>query len=141
MEKRQSDLGLLLPSFRARVELLLARLTARGFDPVVFETLRSQARAAMLGKTGPGIADSIHCYGAACDIISKSRAWQWPEFYVAMRDEAEALGLTAGYRFPKVDADHVQGVRVSAQALFRSLKPEDRDAFVRVAMGPLRQKP
>lgn len=137
MERRQDSLDLLLPSFRAEVEKLLAAMTARGMDPRVFETRRSLERAAALGKAGPGIALSLHCFDAAVDIVSVSRDWHWPEFYVALRDEAEKLCLTSGFRFSKIDADHVQLIPVKLQGTFRALpNAKARDDFgVRFLVG------
>ncbi len=118
---------------RQAVEVLCRRMKRRGFDPLVWETGRSEAREAALDAKGAGSKGiSMHRYGAAADILSKSRMWDWPEFYVALCEEAEKIGLTSGHRWKRVDSVHVQALPVPQQAVFRKLKPEDRDAFIRV---------
>ena len=74
MPRRCDDLALLLPSFRQRVGIVLERLRARGLDPLVFETFRTAERAEQLMARGSSKngALSMHCYGAAVDIISAS---------------------------------------------------------------------
>lgn len=129
------DPSLLLPSFAARVETLFQRLRARGFDPFLNEGYRTQARAAQLAAEGPGIVDSMHCYGAAADIKSFSRGFEWPEFFVALGQEAEKLGLTWGGRFPNGDGPHVQALTVKAQPTFRALTASAREPFVKKSMG------
>ncbi len=132
MAKRQNSLDLLLPSFKKAVIQLVANLEARGFDPMVFETGRSAAREKELDAKGAGSAGvSMHFYGAAVDIISRSRMWDWPEFYESLCEEAEKLGMTSGHRWRRVDSVHCQALPVNQQATFRRLKAEDRDAFIR----------
>jgi hypothetical protein len=131
--RRDDSMSSLLPSFRHAVEVLCARMRARGYDPLVWETGRSAAREAALDSKGAGSSGvSMHRYGAAVDIVSKSRMWDWPEFYVELCEQAERLGLTSGHRWKRVDSTHVQALPASQQALFRKLKPEQRDAFVKV---------
>lgn len=129
---RQSDLGLLLPSMQRAVQILLTRMRELGYDPKVWETYRTRERALELSKKGSGVALSMHELGAACDIVSESRLWDWPEFYETLCVEAEKLGLVSGHRWKRVDSVHTQAIPVSQQAVFRSLKPEDRDAFCRI---------
>ncbi len=130
--KRQNSIGLLLPSMQKAVQKLLANMEARGFDPMVFETLRSAAREKELDAKGAGSAGtSMHFYGAAADIVSRSHMWDWPEFYVALCEEAEKLGLVSGHHWKRVDSTHVQAVPVAQQPTFRRLKVRDRDAFIR----------
>ncbi len=136
--KRESRLETLLPSFRVRVEELVKRLTLQGFDPIVLETYRSPERAAQLAKGGTGVALSMHCYGAACDIVSRSRLYDHPLFYRALGRTAKSLGMTWGGDWKRVDSVHCQAVSVAQQAVFRGLKPEDRDAFVKVALGAIK---
>ena len=100
---RQHDLALLVDYFEVRVRAVIAGMQARGFDPVSFETLRSQARQRWLygiGRThdlqqkpATWTMHSKHLVGKACDIISASRKWDWPEFYAALKEEALAQGL------------------------------------------------
>ena len=144
-----NDLQLLLPSFRVLVEDLVARMRERGFDPKVHETYRSPERAKLLVLQGRSRARglSLHCFGAAADIISKSRGYEWPEFFRALGDEAKSLGLTWGgdwdsdpntpNRFD--DRPHVQAIPVRLQDAFRALQTDgERDRYVRARL-PMRR--
>src|SRR5688572_17621619 len=106
----------LLPTFAAKVEKLFERMRARGLDPILHEAYRTRERAEMLAKDpdGPGpkrpagIPDSMHIYGAAVDIISRSKQWADPKFFEALGEEAKKLKLTWGGDFG--DMPHVQAV-------------------------------
>ncbi len=50
--QRWDDPAMLSPAFRARVDMVMRRLTALDLDPVLHETFRSKERAAMLVKDG-----------------------------------------------------------------------------------------
>ena len=110
----QNDIDLLWEPFRAKVETLLGRMTNRGFDPRPFETLRTGERQKWLygyGRTHhigckpkTWTMQSRHIPGKAVDIISKSRFWDWPEFFVALKQEAKKLGLNV----LEVEQCHVQ---------------------------------
>ena len=99
--KRCNDVDALVPYVASRVRTVLARMEARGFDPVVFETKRSLDRQLWLyaqGRTrkGPKITwtlTSKHITGKAVDIISRSRGWYWAAFFDALRVEGEKVGL------------------------------------------------
>lgn len=102
--KRQSDLNLLVPYFRERVERVFAAMRARGFDPVAFETLRTQERQTWLygiGRTHHKHRPTVtkakkvtkHGAGKAVDVISKKRGWNWPQFFTTLREEAEKEGV------------------------------------------------
>jgi hypothetical protein len=104
-----------------RIRNILSRMRARGFDPQVWETYRTQERqwylygkgrtAAQLKKAHvdvkyaqPSLAvvtktlESLHRKRKAADIVSKSRLWNWPEFYVALKQEAKREGMhTLGF--------------------------------------------
>jgi len=135
LPRRDDSLDSLLPSFREAVVKLVGQMSAAGYPAIVWETGRSLARAQALNKTGRGITLSMHSYGAAADILCKRHHWDCAEhgcdFYEVLADKAEALGLTSGHRWKKVDSVHVQALPVGHQAQFRKLKPEQRDAFVR----------
>jgi hypothetical protein len=141
------DLGKLVPTFRGRVQEMLARLTARGFVPLVWETYRTPERAKMLatprpGQTrAPGVEHSMHELGLAVDVVDKVRLWEAPDFFVALGEEAERGGLTWGGRFKNAngtegrDPPHVQAIPFALQARARLLStPEQRDALVREAL-------
>ncbi len=101
--KRQTDLASLWAPFRAKVEALLAAMVGRGFDPILYEARRTQERQDWLYGVGrthdfkrkpvTWIHRSRHTPGKAADIISTRRGWEWPQFYVALRQEALKLGL------------------------------------------------
>lgn len=69
----------------------------------MFEARRSDARQRWLYGVGrthslkrkpiSWTLDSKHLKGKAADIISKSRLWNWPEFYKALAEEAEREGM------------------------------------------------
>lgn len=125
--------SLLLPGFANRVGLLLSRLEARGFRPRVYETYRTPQRALML-STSPeqsGIKNSMHILRAAVDVIDAVHGWKNPAFFKALGEEAEALGLTWGGRFSRVDMPHVQAIPFAAQSRFAAMSEGARDTFVR----------
>lgn len=143
---RADDLDLLLPSFRKRIDIVIERLRERGYQPVPRDTLRTSAEAAKNAETGVGVANSMHCYGAACDVICDVHGWDCRkhgcQFFAALGEEAEKLGLTWGGRWSRrgrgPDMPHVQGVRVIDQTRFRRLKDaEARDAFIAERLSPL----
>lgn len=135
---RQSALSLLLPSFRVRVEEMLAAMKKRGFEPLVWETLRTPERAEMLSKEGKSKngARSMHVsadgFSAAVDVICAKRKWEHPEFFKALGEEARKLGLSWGGDWATFkDLPHVQAIAVKEQAAFRALKTAlEKDAFV-----------
>ena len=100
--KRCNDVDALVPYVAERVRTVLARMEARGFDPIVFETKRSLTRQLWLyaqGRTRPGrvvtwtVKCGKHLTGKAADIVSRSRLWSWPEFYKALAEEGAKVGL------------------------------------------------
>jgi hypothetical protein len=101
--KRCADIRSLWEPFRRKVERLLDRLTERGFDPIIFEAVRTRERQEWLygygrthhkhSKPVTWTMNSRHLSGKAVDIISKSKLWNWPEFYAALKTEARRLGL------------------------------------------------
>lgn len=125
------DPGNLLPGFAARVELLFARMRERGFHPLLWEGLRTPARAAELERKGTGSARSIHCLGAAVDILDEATKWNAPEaFWLALGGSAAELGLTWGGEWRKRDLPHVQAVSVREQQAFREMSEAERADFV-----------
>lgn len=117
----------LISGFAAKVEQLFQRMRARGFDPLLWEGYRSPERAAELAARGVGVVQSMHCYGAAVDIVERTALWSASAaFWDALGQEAEALGLTWGGRFSRVDLPHVQLVPVREQAALRAMTPEQR---------------
>ncbi len=93
----QRDPALLWGPFRVELELVLAALRARGFDPVYFETARTQERQDWLwgyGRThhlGKAVVTKVrrsrHLARKAADVISRARRWKHPPFFAALRAE------------------------------------------------------
>lgn len=136
---KADDIELLVPSFRPVVRRLLDALTARGFSPVPRDTLRTPAEALANAQKGVGIANSMHCYGVAVDVICGAHGWSCRErgcpFFTALGEEAEKLGLTWGGRWRRRDFPHVQAIPVADQGRIRKLGAQGQaavlDAFVR----------
>lgn len=128
--RKEDDISLLLPSFRRRVEKLLERMRARGFTPVLRDGYRTPKQAAANARRGTGIRQSMHCYGAAADIICGHHGWNHPEFFRALGQEAERLGLIWGGRWRSRDFPHVQAVRVRDQNALRALPESQWAPFV-----------
>lgn len=119
------DSALLDPVLRDRVAAMLLDLEGDGYDPRVFEGARTQQRQAWLygssrpsfavyGRTGPKLTGTLTAsnHGAyparAVDVISRSRGWEWPEFYVALGAAAKRQGLTWGGDWAWRDLVHVE---------------------------------
>jgi GNAT superfamily N-acetyltransferase len=122
------DPSRLLPSFARKVDLLIQRLRAQGFDPIFWEGYRTPERAADMARIGTGIRDSMHIYGAAVDIIDRNKLWKNPAFFRALGREAKALGLYWGGDFG--DSPHVQALPVSAQNGLRRAPVAARNTYV-----------
>ncbi|MBE3046030.1 hypothetical protein IMZ48_26520 [Candidatus Bathyarchaeota archaeon] len=84
---------------------MLQELVRAGWDPRVFETLRTKRRQAWLFAIGrttqlrrrpvTATLHSLHQVGKAVDIISRSRLWGSPSFFRALAAAATAQGLHA----------------------------------------------
>ncbi len=113
----------LAPVFRTRLNELLERMTAKGHDPIISESLRSNARQRYLygfGRLyddGRGIVthsmdgdETWHHFGLAVDIISRSQEWDAPpRFWNDLGANAVALGLSWGGNWTSFkDKPHVQ---------------------------------
>lgn len=137
--KVRRSLDELSPAFKPRVELLLERMRLLGFDPMVWEALRSKERAANMSKKGQGraIKLSMHCYGCAVDIIDALKMWDAePMFWKVLGLEAAKLGLVWGGTWSDPDRPHVQAVRISMQARVRAAKSQaEIDKIVSAFLG------
>lgn len=140
----EDNIELLLPSFRDVVIELMDRMRDLGYDPLLFDGLRTPAEAARNAAKSTGIVGSMHLYGCAADIICGEHNWSCKDsgckFFQRLGREAEALGLTWGGRFTKVDQPHVQGIPVAKQATMRRMGtgPSSalaRDAIVRACLS------
>ncbi len=124
------------PYFRDRVELVIQSMRNLGWDAVVREGLRSAARAKQLAEEGKGIYPSLHQFGLAADIISKSKGWQPPAgFWEDLEAAALAAGLVSGNRWTRADPAHVQAVPVSLQAKAMRWSTAKRDEWLRLRFG------
>lgn len=146
---KSDDIELLLPSFKPVIVELMKRMAVRGFTCIPFDTARTEEEAERNARRGRGIENSIHIYGAACDLICAEHGWQCSSqkprcgFFQALGAEAEALGLLWGGRFKRVDMPHVQAISIKQQDNMRKLghKPdsvEARDKLVRTFLKQLR---
>lgn len=100
----------LAPKFRRKVEAICARLVAKGHDPLIAETLRTDARQHYLfgfGRKwddGRGVVtysqtarDTWHGYGLAVDIVCRRRLWNaTPEFWRDLGEAVNAEGMCWG---------------------------------------------
>lgn len=117
-------LDLLEPIMRGKVQAIIADAKAHGFDCMVFETYRSQARqqqlfdqhATELRKVG------VHHYGLACDIVKSINGQpSWKGDFSLLGRLARQHGLIWGGDWTSlVDESHVQWCSLARQAdLFR----------------------
>lgn len=118
---RQHDHHACAPQFASAIDRVISRLTASGFDPVVYEAIRTEARQTWLygfGRDyddGRGIVthaatarNGWHLFGLATDIISRAHGWDNPAFFDALRAAYIAEGLTAGASWQMADRPHGQ---------------------------------
>jgi len=106
----QKGMDGLAPRFRARVEAIVQGMRDAGYDPVVFETLRTHERQRFLygfGRDyddGRGVVthssdsdETWHGFGLAVDVVSRSRLWQAPEeFWKKLHQLVRANGCVSG---------------------------------------------
>ena len=139
MTYKSDDVSLLLPSMASAVRALFVALEKAGLRPVLHDGLRTPEEAYRNASNGAGVTDSMHCYGAAADIICGMHGWSCDDvgcdFYKHLVAEAEKLGFVCGVHFRRVDTCHIQGLPVSAQPRMRALgrDPDSigaRDAIV-----------
>jgi hypothetical protein len=115
---RISDIRLLEPSFRSKVEEVIGEAAANGADLRVLETYRSQARQTELfGQGATQLRNvGVHHYGLACDFgVLRDGQIDWHADYRIIGRLSEARGLTWGGRFSFHDNGHVQAVAVADQ--------------------------
>jgi hypothetical protein len=129
---KTDDVALLLPAFQPVVEKIFAHLQDLGFEPVVFDTLRTQAEADHNAAKGTGSKNSMHLYGAACDLVCNQHSWKCHVHGCKFYEQLRQLALKHAYIGPEGDFPHFQALPVSQQALFRRLTESQRNAFARV---------
>lgn len=115
-----NSLDVLEPHFRAQVQCTITRLKRGGWQPSIYETLRSDARQRALyaqGRTRPGprvtnaasAVTTVHYYGMAVDMVHATKGWEHPRYFYWQGQHAEACGLVSGAFWKKFpDAPHVQ---------------------------------
>lgn len=117
-----SDEAGLAPAFRRRLDVVIQEMHNAGYDAVVSETTRTQARQDYLAGFGREYDDgrgvvthamdawtTWHFYGLAADVISRSKGWDAPEaFWGALRTVAHDEGLASGGDWEHPDRPHVQ---------------------------------
>jgi hypothetical protein len=124
-----NDIKFLHPIFRNAIEILLLRVKARGYNPMVFETIRTVERSRELTEKGTGKMGSVHRLGLGVDIVENSKT-PWtpkPGFWEALAEESEKLGLVSGWRWKRKDGPHVQALPVKYDRLLHSGKYEKED--------------
>jgi hypothetical protein len=128
--KRISDLDLLEPGTRLRVNAIITDAKAHGVDLMVFESFRSRARQLELFNRGASKLREVgvHNYGLACDIVKVIDGEpSWKGDFSLIGSLAAAHGLiwggdwgTPNQKHSFVDLVHVQRCTVARQAaLFR----------------------
>lgn len=122
---RTNSLAPLAPRFADAVRAILVDMRAAGFNPIVFESLRTEARQAYLYGFGRDYDDAKgrgavtraasgkhgwHLYGLAVDIVENDASpWVAAQaFWQSLADAAEAHGCTWGGRWKRPDFPHVQ---------------------------------
>jgi hypothetical protein len=132
---RADNVDLLLPFFAGKTYAVLASMEAKGYKPVPFDTLRTPAEAAKFFARGTGSKNSMHLYGAACDVICDVHGWgcqaKGCNFYRDLGISVELQGLVWGGRFrSRVDLPHFQICSVADQPAVRAIKDwAERDEF------------
>jgi D-alanyl-D-alanine carboxypeptidase len=122
---KSDDVELLLPAFRVAVKLLVQKMVAWGFRPIVFDTLRTADESAFNARRGTGKANSIHQFGCAADLICDEHGWSCADhgcdYFDVLGREAKSLKLVWGGDWPRRDMPHTQGISVAMQPAMRAL--------------------
>jgi hypothetical protein len=124
-----SDIALLEPIMRAKVQQIIADAAGQGIKLMVYETYRSQERQQLLFDQKASLLKTVgvHHYGLACDLVKDIDGHpSWKGDFKFMQKLAKKNGLIWGGDWgkpsvkPKLyDAVHVQRCTVARQkALF-----------------------
>ena len=113
---QQRKLASLHTELRPLIERVCGRLYLRGFAPMIYFGYRSLDTQAGLVQSGnSAVRVSFHNHtesgetaSLAADIVDATLWWGNPEFFVALGEEAEAVGLVWGGRWSNPDSAHVQ---------------------------------
>jgi hypothetical protein len=107
---RETGVDNLAPVFRSKLEAVLEEMEAAGFDPIIAETIRTDARQRFLhgfGREyddGRGIVthsedadETWHHFGLAADVWSRSKLWKAPDdFWRKLHELGRKHGLVSG---------------------------------------------
>ena len=119
---RESSLDGCAPKLAAAVRAVEADMRGEGYDPTIFETLRTNARQNWLAGFGRRYDDgrgiithavtvwsSWHGFGLAADVISAAHQWDAsPMFWAALGEAAARHGLVWGGSWRMKDLPHLQ---------------------------------
>jgi hypothetical protein len=147
-----SDLNELVPVLARIVEQILIDMRALGWNPILFETLRTPERGAYLqsiGRSKNG-SRSMHTLRLAADIVdgdlnnvpkmTKEGYWNAPDkFWADLEDLATKYGLTRLYKVgvkpdstdddaESWDKPHVQACTVAEQNKLRRMRTDEERA-------------
>lgn len=122
----------LIPAFAQKVEKLFVAMRVAGHRPLLWEGYRTPERARALSNRGTGISMSMHCLGAAVDIVDEDMHWKATnEFWIDLRVFAETMGMHVLYRNGRAfDRPHVQALAVTDQNKFRKMTDKEQAEFV-----------
>ena len=151
---RQNALDVCAPKFAAAVLAVIHDMENDGYDPIVYETLRTPDRQRWLAgfgvdyDDGRGVvthAESVyttwHGFSTAADIISASKEWDAPpDFWTALANAAADHGLVSGSVWRMKDLPHVQWgppMRTSPSAEAKDLLDQGGLPAVWQAVGAL----
>jgi hypothetical protein len=122
---RIDDLALLEPVTRQLVLTIIQQAENMGFDMMVFETYRSQARQQQLFQQGATQLRQVgvHHYGLACDIVKKVNGEpSWKGDFSFVGQLAHSAGLiwggdwgTPNQHHSFIDQPHVQRCTIARQ--------------------------
>lgn len=134
--------SVLAPRFRDALQRMFIELRKAGFDPIIDESFRSDARQRFLYGFGRDYDDgrgvvthaadctaSWHCFGLAVDVVSAAHGWDNPAFFRALGAAAKDEGLSWGGNWTTPDLPHVQWGRPMLQA------PSPRAVALRTSGG------
>jgi len=128
--KRINDMALVEPVTSAAVQKIIADARVLGFDMMVFETFRSQARQQQLFAQGATKLKTVgvHNYGLACDIVKVvggDPSWKGDFSFLGHLARKHGLIWGGDWGAPEqhhtfIDSVHVQRCSIGRQpALFR----------------------
>jgi peptidoglycan L-alanyl-D-glutamate endopeptidase CwlK len=135
---RNTDLALLHPTVRAKVQSTLDALKTEKIPLFVFEAFRSPTRQAFLfaqGRTKPGSKvtfanawQSYHQYGLAVDLVFNGPGkWTWDEPKKGMWKRMHEIANSNGLMPLDFETPHIQLSGTSSNALIEGHHPAGGD--------------